>query len=177
MNHIIIIVSGVLLGCAASVPKQALWEPPASKVDPLSIEQLSSNTSYQEVINVINDRSISCDSLLDLHLNYSKRLLSAAFWYNKRSRQKPVDVAFETLENKVAAIAIYGAEKWKENPDPEELYSWVGPRLLREQVAALKGILEIGFQVLDSDCGIDSISLKAITYGNHKAIRQAQQED
>ena len=172
MNRIFIIVCSVFLGCAPSMPKQALWEPPASEVEPLSEAQLVREADYQEVVHTINDPSISCDALLEMHLNYTELLLTAAYWYNKRSRQEPISVAQEILENKIAAIAMYGEDKWKETPDPEELYSWLGPRTLRKQVAVLKGILAIGFDVLDLDCGIDAVTLEAITYGDPEAIRQ-----
>ncbi len=172
MNHILLVVSCVLLGCAAQIPKHPLRETPASEVQPLSVEQLSKESSYEKTVHAfIYDPSISCESLLEIYVKHTELLLRAAYWYNKRSRQEPVRVALEILENKLAAIAMYGEEKWKEDPDPEELYSWLGPRVLREQVAALKGILSIGFHVLGRDCG-DIAPLEAATYGDPEAIQQ-----
>ena len=164
--------AGVLgLGCAAPMPKHALREPPASEVERWSVEQLIEDTSYREVVHTLNDPSISCESLMDLHMTYTDILFEVTTWYNKRSRQEPSIVALETSSNRAAAFVMYG-EEWKDDPDPKELYSWIGPRRLREIVAALKGVLAIGFHVLGQDCGVDAVLLEAATYGDSEAIQQ-----
>lgn len=160
-----------IMGCAARIPKPALWEAPASEVKPLTAMQLvASSPTYREIIQQLN--SFSCEKLVDWQMRRMEDLFKVAEWYNMRSKQDPSFVAIQVIKNQLAAKAMYGDE-WKNNPDLEELYSWLGPRHLREQVAAMKGVLVLGFHRLGRDCGEKNANLwEAAVFGDAKALKQ-----